>query len=171
MLGVVHVKSVFDVPPSERRTTTVRDIRRRPSRCLRRWSWTSSSCCCEEGSHLAVVVDEYGGTAGIVTLEDLLEELVGAIGDEHDPAGRRLESRPSGEYVLPGLLRPDEVRESCGLEIPDGPYDTLAGFVVARLGHIPRPGEWIEVDGWELEVVDMDGHRVSSVRLTPPVDR
>ena len=171
VLGVVHVKSVFNVPPRERRTRTVADILTLASEVPETMKLDELLVRLrEEGSHLAVVLDEYGGTAGIVTLEDLLEELVGAIGDEHDPdAASTSESRPSGEYVLSGLLRPDEVEEAAGFHVPEGPYDTLAGFVVAELGHIPREGDWVEHDGWELEVVEMDGLRAALVRLTPPV--
>ena len=99
------------------------------------------------GSHLAVVVDEYGGTAGILTLEDVLEELVGEIDDEYDPAPPRLTTvLPTGDVELPGTLHPDEVAEACGFEIPDGPYETLAGFVLARLGRIPEPGDVVDAE-------------------------
>ena len=171
VLGVVHVKSVFDVARDGRRTASVSEIMTPAPEAPETMKLDELLVRLrEDGSHLAVVLDEYGGTAGIVTLEDLLEELVGSIGDEHDPDDQAAtESRPSGEYVLSGLLRPDEVVEASGFQVPDGPYDTLAGFVVAKRGHIPREGDWIEHDGWELEVVEMDGLRVASIRLTPPV--
>jgi CBS domain containing-hemolysin-like protein len=172
VLGVVHVKSVFDVPRDERRTTTVAEITTPAPEVPETMKLDELLVRLrEDGSHLAVVLDEYGGTDGIVTLEDLLEELVGSIGDEHDPdADAVSETRPSGEFVLSGLLRPDEVEEACGFHVPEGPYDTLAGFAVAALGHIPREGDWIEHEGWELEVVEMDGLGVALVRLTPPVN-
>jgi CBS domain containing-hemolysin-like protein len=167
VVGLVHVKDVLRVPPGERADTPVTaltgpvvavpetralddllgDLRR-------------------EGAQMAVVVDEYGGTAGIVTMEDLLEEIVGEIADEYDPAPVRV-TRPSpgGAVVLPGGLHPDEVRDACGFDVPAGPYETLAGFVLAELGHLPQPGESFMHDGWRLEVATVEGHRVASVRL------
>jgi CBS domain containing-hemolysin-like protein len=115
---------------------------------------------------LAVVVDEYGGTSGVVTLEDLVEEIVGEVSDEHDRSqttGRRL---PDGSWTVPGLWRPDEVRSRVGAGIPDGPaYETVGGWVMATLGRVPTVGDVVEADGWTARVVDMDGHRVDRVRL------
>jgi CBS domain containing-hemolysin-like protein len=122
-------------------------------------------------SHLAVVVDEYGGTAGIITLEDVLEEIVGEIDDEHDvrvpvlTAGDR-----SGPWEVPGSLHPDEVLDATGFEPPEGEYETLAGFVLDRLGRIPVAGDHFDHDGWELQVVRMDGLRIDAVELTAPDD-
>ncbi|MBT9254152.1 hemolysin family protein [Phycicoccus sp. MAQZ13P-2] len=120
------------------------------------------------GMQLAVVVDEYGGTSGVVTLEDLVEEIVGEVSDEHDrgqTTGRRL---PDGSWTVPGLWRPDEVRSRVGVEVPEGPaYETVGGFVMAALGRVPRVGDEVVVDGWTARVVDMEGHRVDRVRLLP----
>jgi putative hemolysin len=125
----------------------------------------------QKGSHLAVVVDEYGGTAGVLTLEDVLEELVGEIEDEYDPRPAPM-SRvlPEGEYELPGTLHPDEVYEACGLRLPDGPYETLAGFVLAGLGAIPDVGDAFGHEGWVVQVAAMDRRRVALVRLVAPDD-
>ncbi|GHE34011.1 hemolysin [Streptosporangium violaceochromogenes] len=117
-----------------------------------------------EGHHLAIVVDEYGGTAGIVTLEDLVEELVGDIRDEHDVADRQV-VLPAGEVELDGLANLDVVAAETGIRLAEGPYETLAGFVMAALGHLPALGERVEIPGFELSVTDMDGRRVSRVRI------
>ncbi|HMQ27928.1 MAG TPA: transporter associated domain-containing protein, partial [Acidimicrobiales bacterium] len=123
----------------------------------------------EQGAHLAVVVDEYGGTAGIVTMEDLIEEIVGEIDDEWDPEPEEVSVvQPSGAFLLSGGLHPDEVVDACGFVVPEGEYETLAGFVLDRLGHLPVPGEWVAEKGWELEVVELDRRRIDRIRLVPP---
>jgi len=120
-------------------------------------------------SHLVVVVDEYGGTAGILTLEDILEEIVGDIADEYDPLtpGLAVEEEP-GTFLLSGALHPDEVHEAIGFTVPEGDYETLAGFVLDQLGHIPEPGETFEYSGWITEVCEVDRHRVATVKITQP---
>lgn len=121
----------------------------------------------EDGMQMAVVVDEYGGTAGIVTLEDAVEEIVGDVADEHD--GRRTRSRrlATGETVVSGLLRPDEVSREFGLDIPDdGAWETVGGWMMAELGKIPEVGDVVTTDDLSARVEKMDGRRVESVRLT-----
>src|SRR3954453_11047516 len=115
-------------------------------------------------THLAVVVDEYGGTDGIVTMEDILEELVGEIEDEYDPAAPAADSTE-----FDGLLHHDELVEQTGILLPEGPYETLAGFVQTALGRVPTVGDVVEAHGHRFTVVDMDGRRVSRVRIAPPV--
>ena len=97
-----------------------------------------------EGFQMAIVSDEYGGTAGVVTLEDVVEEIVGDIADEHDRNGSRLRQRPDGSWIVSGLLRPDEVEDATGLSLPeDEDYDTVAGLLVRELGRIPaRATAW-----------------------------
>jgi CBS domain containing-hemolysin-like protein len=113
----------------------------------------------------------------VVSLEDLVEELVGDIEDEYD---RPEEESASAQTVqitapgvdpaklMPGVLRADELYEQCGFRLPDGPYETLAGFVMAQLGHIPVAGESVEHDGWEFTVTSVEKHRIEQVRVRPP---
>lgn len=120
------------------------------------------------GSHLAVVVDEYGGTDGIVTMEDLVEELIGDIRDEYDePEG---EWDPGSGGDVDGLLNLDEFAERTGVVLPEGPYETVAGFVVSRLGRLPSLGASVDTDTHRLEVRQLDGRRIARVRVTarPP---
>jgi CBS domain containing-hemolysin-like protein len=119
-----------------------------------------------EHLQMAVVVDEYGGTAGVVTLEDVVEELVGEVADEHDP--REAGARRVGEdtWSVPGLLRPDELTEQTGVVVPEDPaYETLGGLVMAQLGRLPRVGDAVEVDGVVLTVEALDGRRVERLRV------
>jgi putative hemolysin len=121
------------------------------------------------GHHIGLVVDEYGGTAGIVTLEDLVEELVGEIYDEFDAGIREHEDTVlrKGEAVLvDGGLIIQEVPEEAGLVIPEGHYETVGGFVMDRLGRVARPGDVVDVDGYRLEVLATDRARVERVRIS-----
>ncbi|QCB94172.1 hemolysin family protein [Cellulomonas shaoxiangyii] len=119
-----------------------------------------------QGLQMAVVVDEYGGTSGVVTLEDVVEELVGEVADEHDRTRSTAARRADGAWVLPGVTRPDELREATGLRVPDdGPYETLGGLLMARLGRIPAEGDEVVEGAVRLHVERMDGRRVERVRV------
>ena len=143
VVGSVHVKQAVAVPRSDRGDTLIREVmvdatvvpeslRLDPLLSLLRG----------EGFQMAIVSDEYGGTAGVVTLEDVVEEIVGDIADEHDRYGSRLRQRPDGSWIVSGLLRPDEVAGATGLELPeDEDYDTVAGLLVRELGRIPERGD------------------------------
>jgi len=119
-----------------------------------------------ERVHVAIVVDEHGGTAGLVTLEDLIEELVGEISDEYDVAEPELSWGPDGAAVVPGATPVDEVNERLGLAVPeDEDYDSVGGFLLHELGHVPVAGESVEVDGHRLVVDRMNGNRIERIRI------
>jgi CBS domain containing-hemolysin-like protein len=119
------------------------------------------------GLQMAVVVDEYGGTSGVVTFEDVVEEIVGEVSDEHDRRRAGTARLVDGSWSLPGGLRPDEVEEVTALSVPeDGPYETIGGLVMAELGRIPAVGDEIEVPGVRIRVDQMAGRRVERVRVT-----
>ncbi|HST66263.1 MAG TPA: hemolysin family protein [Mycobacteriales bacterium] len=172
VVGVVHAKHVPLVPFERRDTTPVRDVME-PALFVPETLELDDLLLefRQRGLQLAVVVDEYGGTAGVVTLEDLVEELVGPVQDEHDPAERPARQLPGGGWVLSGLLRPDEVAELTGIELPRDPrrYETLGGLVTAYLDRIPEPGEQVELAGARITVVAMDGFRVDQVGIEVPL--
>ena len=159
VVGVVHIRDLL-APDADRSTRRVGDLARETAffpgtkqvipaltemRRLRQ--------------HLAIVVDEYGGTAGIVTLEDLVEELVGDIRDEYD-------TEASGPRTdVDGLLNLEDFTDETGVELPDGPYETVAGFVVSQLGELPTVGATVEVDGHVLTVTELDGRRVARLSV------
>jgi CBS domain containing-hemolysin-like protein len=170
IVGVVHVKSVLSVPVGERSATPVTQIMGEAFAVPEAGLLADLLVQLRDlGSHLALVVDEYGGTAGIVTLEDVLEEIVGEIDDEHDrPAPVIRRAGPEGAVVVPGALHRDEARELLGLDIPEGAWETLAGFILELLGRIPEVGETADWEGWRFQVEGRDGLRVSVVRVVPP---
>ncbi len=120
-----------------------------------------------ESHHMAIVVDEYGGTDGIVTLEDLIEEVIGDIRDEYDEDTLEARRLAGGEVEVDGKLNLDEIAEISGVELPEGPYATVAGFVMAELGRLPKTGDVVTYDGVRLTVVRTEGRRAARVRLTP----
>ncbi|MEV5243180.1 hemolysin family protein [Streptomyces cinnamoneus] len=173
VIGIAHIKDVLTIAPDQRLHRPVTALLRQPmlvpesltvDRLLDRFSAKRS---------MAVVIDEYGGTAGVVTLEDIIEEVVGEVRDEHDPhelpdlapAGTDEEGRK--RYDADGAARTDQL-EHIGLRAPDGPYETLAGLVASSLGRIPVVGDTVEVAGWRIEVTDAGGRRAARVLLTAP---
>jgi putative hemolysin len=118
-----------------------------------------------EGAHLAIVADEYGGTAGIVTLEDLVEELIGDIRDEYDVDEPETTRSLTGEIEVDGLLNLDDFEDETGIVLPEGPYETVAGYIIEQLGHLPGVHEVATVDGYLLTVIQLDGRRISRVKV------
>ena len=123
-----------------------------------------------ERAHLAIVVDDYGGTAGIVTLEDLVEELIGDIRDEYDAEQSEATRLHDGEVEVDGLLNLDEFTEQTGIELPEGPYETAAGYVLAALGDLPSVGDSVQAAGRTITVTELDGRRIARLRVAaaPP---
>lgn len=175
IIGFVHVRDLLD-PDFSSRTTPVRELARPvlslpdTVRVLRALSDMRRS-----SAHLAIVLDEYGGTAGIVTMEDLVEELVGDITDEYDVVVDEPVSTLQGDLVVDGLTTIDEFAEKTGLLLADGPYDTLAGYFMAQLGELPEVGNTVTTDvdlrqpdddaeaaRIELQVTHVDGRRAST---------
>ncbi|MFL6138233.1 MAG: hemolysin family protein [Frankiaceae bacterium] len=166
VVGFVHVRDLFGArrDPGALVAEVLRQVKMLPST---KKVLSALSEMRREGHHLAIVADEYGGTAGIVTLEDLIEEVIGDIRDEYDVAAPQSRRLLTGEVEIDGLLNLDEFEEETGLRLPDGPYETAAGFVMAALGHLPEVGESVEVEQVRLTVASLDGRRVARVRVTP----
>ena len=165
--GMVHVKQVFAVPASLRGTTPLSALTRPVYSVPETLEGDALlDRLRASGLQASLVVDEYGGTAGLVTLEDVVEEIVGDVRDEHD-RGEAPPVRSLGKdsWLVSGLLRDDEVAEATGFRMPDGDYETLAGLVLARLGRIPDVGDEIRVDAWRVTVMRMDKHRVAELRV------
>ena len=166
VVGTVHVKNAVALPVHERATTKVKHLMAKPivvPDSLRLDPLLALLRA--DGFQLAVVLDEYGGHAGIVTLEDVIEEIVGDIADEHDRLGSRAQKRRDGSWLLSGLLRPDEVEDITGVVLPEGEdYDTTAGLVLSVLGKVPARGDIAEVAVPDLS--DPDEPREHLVTLT-----
>ena len=164
--GFVHVRDLLDPALTGRTEPIAELVPVRPVKFLpatKRVLATLSEMR-DEGAHLAIVVDEYGGTDGIVTLEDLVEELIGDIRDEYDQDDQAVRL-VAGEFEVEGLVNLDQFASETGVRLPDGPYETLGGYVMAALGHLPQTGEKVEVDGFTLTVIEMDGRRVAHVQV------
>ncbi|MGV9292450.1 hemolysin family protein [Amycolatopsis sp. NPDC003676] len=167
--GAVHVKQAFAVPAADRATTRIRSAMRPVPTVPESLPGDDLLNRLRDSRYqLAIVVDEYGGTAGLVTLEDVVEEIIGDVRDEHDdreaPAAQQL---GADRWLVSGQLRADEVRDVTGFRMPEGDYETIAGLILERLGAIPAEGDAVEVDGWRLAVTSMDRHRVAEVQVRP----
>ncbi|PIM67163.1 hypothetical protein CTU88_39905 [Streptomyces sp. JV178] len=177
VIGTVHIRDVLALEPARRASTPVTALTTAPllvpdsltaDRLLERLRETRT---------MAVVIDEYGGTAGVATVEDIVEEVVGEVRDEHDPVEvpDLLPARATGDgrpvWEADGSVRVERLGE-IGLAAPDGPYETVAGLVATRLARIPAKGDALDLDdGWTLDVLDVDHHRADRVRITAPAAR
>ncbi len=188
-LGVVHVKDAFGIPAAERSTTTLRSMAKPvPVVPASLNGDTVLNRVRSAGSQLVLVADEYGGTAGIVTIEDVVEEIVGEVWDEHDNAAEDAEFRRTGRiWEISGLARTDELFDQVGYTAPEGPYETLGGLVMDTLGRIPKVGDVVTLPHseretrdsfesgmsfhWVATVLAMDNRRVDRVQLQPEDSR
>ena len=166
VLGFVHSKDILSIPDDARN-------KRIPRRIIRPLLVVPESRKLHpllldmrrERRHFALVIDEHGGTAGVVSLEDLLEELVGDILDEYDEGETGIEDIGGGRFLVPGILRLDEAENRIGIELPEGEYETVAGFLMDRLGRIPKRRDEVVHEGWSLRVISMYRRRVEKVLI------
>ncbi len=167
--GVVNVTEAFDLPIATRATTMVSEVMLEPGVVPEtRGLIDVLGDMSDSETRLFVVIDEHGGTEGILTLEDALEEIAGEIDDEYDESEVVMVDRAEGVFLLPGSLGWSEVDEVCGLELPDGHYETVAGFFLSKFGRIPDEGDKINFGGWVIEVGEMDRRRIASLVVTSP---
>ncbi|MGK5114198.1 MULTISPECIES: hemolysin family protein [unclassified Geodermatophilus] len=172
VVGFVHVRDLFLTNHPAGRAATVGDLVREVKRLPGTAGvLTALSEMRRENHHLAIVVDEYGGTDGIVTLEDLIEEVIGEIYDEYDEdVASGGEEVPGGPHEVDGLLNLEDFREVTGLQLPEGPYETVAGFVLAELGRLPEPGDSVTAGGRTLTVLELDGRRIARLLVSGAPD-
>ena len=171
IVGMVEVKDVFSLTTDDRERRPLEDIVR-PAVVVPEHRELDGVLVDLElaASRLAVVVDEHGGTAGLITREDILEELGGDIADEYDEPVAITASQRDGRVIVEGLKSRDEIEEIVGLRLPDGPFETLAGFMLQQMGSIPEIGQVVEWRGWKLEVLRKENLRIADVAIEAPSD-
>jgi len=167
VIGFVHIRDLLGPTAPDRMALVDEVIRPVKFLPISKTVLAALSEMRRDRAHLAIVADEYGGTAGIVTLEDLVEELIGDIRDEYDTGLAAATKLPRGEVDVDGLLNLDEFAEQTSVELPEGPYETVAGYVLAALGELPSPGDSVKVPGYTITVTEMDGRRIARLRVTP----
>ncbi|MGV8877365.1 MAG: hemolysin family protein [Rhodoglobus sp.] len=172
VVGLVHIKQAVSVPHNKRAEVPVSALQ---TEALQVPETMRLDALLAElrgrGYQMAIVVDEYGGTAGVATLEDLVEELVGEVSDEHDRSKADV-VRSRDWFTFPAILRPDELLERTGVEVPEeGPYETVAGWLMSELGRVPRTGDTVQAAGGIFRIERLEGRRIDRVRFTPdPTD-
>jgi putative hemolysin len=170
VVGFVHIRDLLGPAAPERSTLVDQVVRPVKFLPISKTVLAALSEMRRERAHLAIVADEYGGTAGIITLEDLVEELIGDIRDEYDSGQAVATKLPRGEVDVDGLLNLDEFAEQTSIRLPEGPYETAAGYVLAALGEVPKAGDSVPVPGYTIAVTEMDGRRIARLRVTPVPD-
>jgi CBS domain containing-hemolysin-like protein len=170
--GILHVKDLLAVAAGDRSTTTAGTLARPAmitpeSRPIQELLVDMR----EQRQHVAIVIDEYGGVSGLVAMEDLLEELIGNFEDESDQLSLGVRTRPGGVLSLPGALRPDELAAATGIELPDGPWETVAGYVLVELGRLPANGDRLSTAVGMFSISAMEGYRITELELRPRVLR
>jgi putative hemolysin len=170
VLGFVHIRDLLLGPDRDRSKTVgelVREIKLLPGS---KNVLAALSEMRREHHQLAIVLDEYGGTDGIVSLEDLIEEVIGDIRDEYDDVTATARRLVGGAVEVDGTVNLDELAELTRLTLPEGPYETVGGYVMAEVGRMPVVGDEVETDGYRLVVTEVDGRRAARVRVSPPPD-
>ncbi len=166
VIGFVHVRDLLD-PEMSKSSMRVGELARQT--LVLPWTRPLLAALADmrrEGMHLAIVADEYGGTAGIVTLEDLVEELIGDIKDEYDLDETETTVHRGGDVEVDGLLNLDDFEDETGVELPEGPYETVSGFLMARLGRLPQVDDWVDYAERRIRVRELEGRRVGRVLVT-----
>ncbi len=169
VVGVVHVKQAVAVPREKRAEVPASALQTDALRVpeTMRLDLLLAELRGRGGYQMAVVVDEYGGTAGVASLEDLVEELVGEVSDEHDRSKPDV-VRSRDWLTFPGILRPDELRERSGVVVPEeGPFETVAGWLMSELGRLPKVGDTVSIEAGVFRIERLDGRRIDRVRFTP----
>ena len=166
ILGIANVKDLARVQHSERQAATVRGLMREAHfvpDTLRLGALLQQFRA--KRQHMALVLDEYGGTAGLVTLDDLISQIVGDVADPFDKSGPDIQRLPNGAALIDGLTQIEAVNDALGLALHDDHYDTIAGYMLGQLGRMARVGDTVEADGARLKVEALDGLRIARVSL------
>ena len=167
VIGFIHVRDLLD-PKSANPNSKIQDLVR-PIMYLpgTKGVLPSLTEMRNQRQHLAIVLDEYGGTDGIVTLEDLVECLIGDIQDEYDTEEEEISTESkTGDIEIDGLTSLEDLESETGIALPEGPYQTVSGYIMHSLGRMPRANDLVNVNGLRLQVIDLDGHRVGQIRIT-----
>ena len=172
VIGIVHVKQAVAVPREKRAEVPASALQTEALRVpeTMKLDMLLAELRRRGGYQIAIVVDEYGGTAGVASLEDLVEELVGEVSDEHDRSKPDV-VRSRDWLTFPGLLRPDELLERSGVVVPeDGPFETVGGWLMSELGRLPVVGDEVAIATGVFRIERLDGRRIDRIRYTPVVD-